>query len=103
MKNKKVESYFKLSTFHFPLEKKWRGRRDSNPRPPDRQSGALTNCATSPQKFVYFSRFGLHSATTKSTFTKKRNVLTLQSKSFGGGAGFAGVAGVVGGGGTMRW
>ena len=25
-----------------------RGRRDSNPQPPDRQSGALTNCATAP-------------------------------------------------------
>ena len=24
----------------------WRSRRDSNPQPPDRQSGALTNCAT---------------------------------------------------------
>ena len=32
------------------LKNKWRGRRDSNPRPPDRQSGALTNCATSPRK-----------------------------------------------------
>ena len=26
----------------------WRGRRGSNPQPPDRQSSALTNCATTP-------------------------------------------------------
>ena len=27
----------------------WRGRRGSNPQPPDRQSSALTNCATTPR------------------------------------------------------
>ena len=30
---------------HLPY---WRGRRGSNPQPPDRQSSALTNCATTP-------------------------------------------------------
>ena len=30
----------------------WREGRGSNPQPPDRQSGALTNCATSPWRFV---------------------------------------------------
>ena len=33
------------SRFDFPY---WRGRRGSNPQPPDRQSSALTNCATTP-------------------------------------------------------
>ncbi len=31
---------------------KWRERRGSNPQPPDRQSGALTNCATPPRKVL---------------------------------------------------
>ena len=39
-----------LLEFTVLIEIEWRGGRDSNPRPPDRQSGALTNCATTPQK-----------------------------------------------------
>ena len=31
-----------------PIFSDWRGRRGSNPQPPDRQSSALTNCATTP-------------------------------------------------------
>ena len=31
-----------------PFLTQWRGRRGSNPQPPDRQSSALTNCATTP-------------------------------------------------------
>src|SRR5271167_2180123 len=40
-------------------ERRERGRRDSNPQPPDRQSGALTNCATAPKNAAgHFGRSG---------------------------------------------
>ena len=37
----------------------WRGRRGSNPQPPDRQSSALTNCATTPylESGTYYTIF----------------------------------------------
>ena len=39
---------YHYTTRQSPFFSDWRGRRGSNPQPPDRQSSALTNCATTP-------------------------------------------------------
>ena len=39
---------YHYTTRQSPFFPDWRGRRGSNPQPPDRQSSALTNCATTP-------------------------------------------------------
>jgi hypothetical protein len=44
----------------------WSGWRDSNPRPPDPQSGALPGCATS-RSIQFFLRFALRAGPTFSS------------------------------------